>query len=50
MPKEPSGPAIGWLEEIAFDQDWISLKELQACADMITKNDYGLYLEGLLHA
>lgn len=44
------GLQTGCLEEIAFGMGWISRAELQARADMFAKNDYGVYLQGLLNA
>lgn len=42
------GQQTGCLEEIAFDQGWISREEIQTRAAMFAKNDYGRYLKGLL--
>ena len=42
------GLQTGCLEEIAFAQGWINRAALQARADMFAKNDYGVYLQGLL--
>ena len=42
------GQQTGCLEEIAFDQGWISHEEIQSRAAMFAKNDYGRYLKGLL--
>ncbi|SEK11324.1 Glucose-1-phosphate thymidylyltransferase 1 [Marinovum algicola] len=42
------GQQTGCLEEIAFDQGWISRDEIQSRAVMFAKNDYGQYLKGLL--
>lgn len=42
------GQQTGCLEEIAFDQGWISREEIQSRAAMFAKNDYGRYLKGLL--
>jgi glucose-1-phosphate thymidylyltransferase len=42
------GLQTGCLEEIAFEQGWISREELGERAEMLKKNDYGLYLANLL--
>jgi len=42
------GLQTGCLEEIAFDQGWISREELVARAELFAKNGYGSYLSGLL--
>ncbi|MGJ8597949.1 glucose-1-phosphate thymidylyltransferase RfbA [Sulfitobacter sp.] len=42
------GQQTGCLEEIAFDQDWISRAALEARAEMFRKNEYGDYLSRLL--
>jgi len=41
------GQQTGCLEEIAFDQGWISASDLMARAEMFSKNDYGEYLARL---
>jgi len=43
------GLQTGCLDEIAFGLGWISADQLSERADMFAKNDYGLYLKGLLH-
>ena len=42
------GLQTGCLEEIAFEQGWISRDELAARAEKFKKNGYGAYLAGLL--
>ena len=42
------GLQTGCLEEIAFDQGWISRADLAARAALFAKNGYGAYLAGLL--
>ena len=42
------GLQTGSLEEIAFEQGWISEEDLKRRAAMFSKNDYGTYLDGLL--
>lgn len=42
------GLQTGSLEEIAFEQGWISEEDLKRRAAMFSKNDYGAYLNGLL--
>lgn len=42
------GLQTGCLEEIAFEQNWISRDDLAARAEMFKKNGYGAYLKGLL--
>ena len=42
------GLQTGCLEEIAFDQGWISRDDLAARAELFAKNGYGAYLAGLL--
>lgn len=42
------GLQTGCLEEIAFEQGWISREELEARAKLFAKNGYGAYLKGLL--
>lgn len=42
------GLQTGCLEEIAFEQGWITETQLRARAAMFAKNDYGAYLLGLL--
>lgn len=42
------GLQTGCLEEIAFEQGWISSDELQALAEPLQKNGYGAYLLGLI--
>ena len=42
------GLQTGCLEEIAFEQGWITTEELAARAEKFRKNGYGAYLAGLL--
>jgi len=42
------GLQTGCLDEIAFDQGWITRKELAERAEMFRKNSYGAYLATLL--
>jgi len=42
------GQQVGCLEEIAFDAGWIGVQDLQRAAAAYRKNDYGLYLAGLV--
>ncbi len=42
------GLQTGCLEEIAFEQGWISRDDLAARAELFRKNGYGAYLAGLL--
>lgn len=45
--QERQGIQIACLEEIAFQQGWISLGELQELAGRASTSDYGLYLQTL---
>lgn len=42
------GLQTGCLEEIAYEQGWISKAQLLERAEMLEKNDYGSYLKGLI--
>ncbi len=42
------GMQSGCLDEIAFEQGWVSKEELADRAEKFRKNDYGKYLSGLL--
>ncbi|SMX45249.1 glucose-1-phosphate thymidylyltransferase RfbA [Octadecabacter ascidiaceicola] len=42
------GLQTGCLEEIAFDQGWISSNEMLKRAELFKKNDYGQYLKDLV--
>jgi Glucose-1-phosphate thymidylyltransferase (EC 2.7.7.24) len=46
--KKRQGYKIACLEEIAFNQDWLSLAQLQLQANQLRKNGYGEYLQNLL--
>lgn len=46
--QERQGLQTGCLEEIAWEQGWISREDLQTRAKLFAKNDYGRYLERLL--
>ncbi|OSP56817.1 glucose-1-phosphate thymidylyltransferase RfbA [Pseudoruegeria sp. SK021] len=41
------GQQVGCLEEIAFDNGWISRDDLLAAAEVYRKNDYGRYLAAI---
>ena len=43
------GQQAGCLEEIAFSMGWINADQLHDRAMALKKNDYGVYLLGLLH-
>lgn len=40
-----SGKLIACLEQIGYDQGWLSLEALQESANVMSKNEYGKYLE-----
>jgi glucose-1-phosphate thymidylyltransferase len=42
------GLQTGCLEEIAYEQNWISDDDLMKRAEMFAKNDYGTYLKALI--
>lgn len=42
------GMQIACLEEIAYNQDWISKNDVEAAAKLMKKNDYGKYLQSLI--
>jgi glucose-1-phosphate thymidylyltransferase len=46
--EERQGLKIACLEEIAFQQQWITADQLQQQGEMLRKNSYGQYLLGLL--
>ncbi|HBH34875.1 MAG TPA: glucose-1-phosphate thymidylyltransferase [Gammaproteobacteria bacterium] len=46
--EERQGLKIACLEEIAFQQQWITADRLQQQGEMLSKNSYGQYLLGLL--
>lgn len=46
--EERQGLKIGCLEEIAFNNNWITKEQLANLAEPLSKNDYGLYLQKLL--
>ena len=46
--EERQGLKIACLEEIAFQQQWITEQQLQQQGEMLSKNSYGQYLLGLL--
>ncbi len=46
--EERQGLKIACLEEIAFQQQWITAQQLQQQGEMLSKNSYGQYLLGLL--
>lgn len=43
------GMQIACLEEIAYNQDWISKDDVEAAAKLMEKNDYGKYLQSLIN-
>ena len=43
------GMQIACLEEIAYNQDWISKNDVEAAAKLMEKNDYGKYLQSLIN-
>ena len=43
------GLMIACLEEIAFNNGWISQSELEKSASIYKKSDYGRYLKNLLN-
>lgn len=45
--QERQGIQVACLEEIAYQNGWISLPELQILATLASKSDYGLYLQAL---
>lgn len=42
------GMQIACLEEIAYNQDWISKNDVEAAVKLMEKNDYGKYLQSLI--
>ena len=42
------GYKIACLEEIAFNQGWLSAEQMRMQADQLKKNGYGEYLNDLL--
>ena len=42
------GQQTGCLEEIAYEQGWITPEDLAARAEVFRKNDYGAYLKNIL--
>ena len=46
--EQRQGLQTGCLEEIAYEQGWISRDDLRVRAEMLKKNEYGGYLVGLL--
>ena len=46
--QERQGLQTGCLEEIAFEQDWITAEDLRALSEPLQKNEYGAYLSKLL--
>ena len=47
--QERQGAQVACLEEIAFQQGWISFGELQTVATKYASSDYGLYLNKILN-
>jgi glucose-1-phosphate thymidylyltransferase len=48
--QERQGIQIACIEEIAFENGWISLQQLQAAAQLYRASEYGLYLQKLVDA
>ncbi len=48
--EQRQGQQTGCLEEIAFDQGWISREMLAERAEMFRKNEYGMYLRSFLQS
>ncbi|MDY0385783.1 MAG: glucose-1-phosphate thymidylyltransferase RfbA [Methanolobus sp.] len=46
--EQRQGYKIACLEEIAYNNGWITAKQVREMASILKKNDYGTYLEGLL--
>ena len=43
--EQRQGLQVGCPEEIAFEKEWITAKELKQQADLLAKNSYGAYLQ-----
>ncbi|MBP1910295.1 glucose-1-phosphate thymidylyltransferase RfbA [Methanolobus bombayensis] len=46
--EQRQGYKIACLEEIAYNNGWITAEKVREIASLLKKNDYGTYLEGLL--
>ncbi len=46
--EEHQGLKIGCIEEIAYKQGWMSKENLKVQADLLSKNQYGVYLSKIL--
>lgn len=46
--EQRQGYKIACLEEIAYNNGWITAEQVREMASILKKNDYGTYLEGLL--
>ncbi|WP_094229072.1 glucose-1-phosphate thymidylyltransferase RfbA [Methanolobus psychrotolerans] len=46
--EQRQGYKIACLEEIAYNNKWITAEQVREMASLLKKNDYGTYLEGLL--
>jgi len=46
--EQRQGYKIACLEEIAYNNGWITAEQVREMANILKKNDYGTYLEGLL--
>jgi glucose-1-phosphate thymidylyltransferase len=47
--EQRQGYKIACLEEIAYNNGWITAEQVREMASLLKKNDYGTYLEGLLN-
>ena len=47
--EQRQGYKIACLEEIAYNNGWITAEQVREMANLLKKNDYGAYLEGLLN-
>ena len=47
--EQRQGYKIACIEEIAYNNGWINAKQVKEMANLLKKNDYGAYLEGLLN-
>jgi glucose-1-phosphate thymidylyltransferase len=47
--EQRQGYKIACLEEIAYNNGWITAEQVREMANLLNKNDYGAYLEGLLN-
>lgn len=47
--EQRQGYKIACIEEIAYNNGWINANQVKEMANLMKKNDYGAYLEGLLN-